>query len=165
MERRVLLVSVLSLLVFLALAACGDSATPEAELEAAGEALEEAREDASGARDTLSEARKRLVAAESELRDARKELRSAKKRVLSAEARLELRATDVALFRGIQTRLLETDSLRQDAVTVRVDGGRVTLEGTVASESARETALQIARATPGVESVRDRLDVEPEDAS
>jgi osmotically-inducible protein OsmY len=150
--------------VSLAILACGEPA-PEARLGAAGDALEEARQDAEEANDSLAETRQRLATAEAELHDARKAVREGEKRVLSAEALLERRATDVALFREIQGRLLEAAPLRQDAVIVRVDDGKVTLEGSVASGAARDAALEIARSTPGVSAVRDRLDVESDDAS
>lgn len=157
--------ALLSLMLLSVVPACGDPATPEAKLEAAGDALDDARDDTHAARESLADAKERLAAAETELRDARKAMRAAEKRVLSARARVDRRATDVALFRKIQARLLEADSLLQDAVTARVDDGNVTLEGTVAHDAARKTALQIARSTPGVSTVRDHLDVESDEAS
>lgn len=147
---------------------CGESGAPETRLEDAGERLTDAREDASEAHGELREARQRLEAAEAEVQDARKAVRAAEKRVLSARALVERRATDVALFRGIQARLLDAESLSDEAIMVRVDDGVVSLEGTVSDAAARETALALVESTPGVSLVRDRLALasraEPDDA-
>jgi len=146
------------------LVACGEG-TPEARLSAAGETLTEARDDAQEARSSLEAAKARLTSAESELYEARKAVRRAEKQVLSAEALVDRRASDVALFRRIQSQLLEAESLRQHAVTVQVDNQKVTLDGVVTSEAARQAALEISRSTPGVAEVRNRLDVESDTAS
>jgi osmotically-inducible protein OsmY len=139
--------------------ACGDD-TPEQRLEQASERLAEAREDVRELRGDLGERREREDEASQALQEARASLRGAEQDVLSAEQLVEQRATDVALFRTLQSAMLESSELDHSAVEVRVADGVVTLAGVAADESARQRALEIARGTPGVESVRDQLEVE-----
>lgn len=155
----------LALVALLALPTC-DAGTPESRLKAAAEDLEDAREDASDAQAELEQALADLRRVEDELDAARRRVRSAQKEVLSREVRVRQRATDAALFRAVQGRLLESDVLRQEAVGVRVEDGVVSLEGVVGSRGAQQAALQVARAVPGVGDVRDRLAIVDEgDAS
>ncbi len=142
-------------LVASSLLGCGPDQPPEARLEGAGEALEDAR-------GRLEEARERHVVAQQGLREARKQLRQAERAVLSAEQRLSRRATEVALFRAVQKALLEDPALRQEAISARVDGSRVTLEGEVSEAELQARALEVARGTPGVEQVTDDLEVADE---
>jgi len=152
-----ILLAALALLI-----ACGAS-PPEERLEQAGEQLAVARDAASEARDTLAEVRGEVDQAEAELRDARKRLRHAERQALTAQARVERQATDVALFRSVQSALLEADGLAEDAIRVRVDSGRLTLEGTIDDEESRKRAMEIARGTPGVVEVRDLMELETDE--
>lgn len=133
---------------------------PEAKLEDAGEDLAEARGATRDARDQLEEVRMRLSEAEDDLRDARRAARAAQDRELTAEERLQRRATDVALFRYVQGGLLELETLAGEAVTVRVDDGVVTLDGSVSNQGSRDAAVALATAAPGVKAVRDHMDLE-----
>lgn len=139
--------------------ACGAD-PPEERLDEAGESLEDAREERSEARNELESARARVAAAEQELHDARRALRDAEKRVAAAGSRVEQRATDVALFRAVQSRILRAEPLEEEAIGVRVEQGVVTLQGRVSDPDARDVALEVARSTPGVERVRDRLELQ-----
>jgi osmotically-inducible protein OsmY len=71
--------------------------------------------------------------------------------------------TDREWKRGDDLSSAVVDRLRYDPVTTRYtfgvtsDGGEVTLTGYVPDHSARLRAVAIARGTPGVESVEDRL--------
>lgn len=73
------------------------------------------------------------------------------------EERLAARATDVAVFRAVQTALLQEPALADTAIKVHVEHGKVSLHGVVPSEEQRERAIVISRATPGVGSVISRL--------
>ena len=59
----------------------------------------------------------------------------------------------------IEGALKRNAELDSDAIQVSVDGGTVTLDGSVDSWSARDAAEDAAWAAPGVKSVRDRLSV------
>lgn len=139
--------------------ACGDG-TPEQRLEKASERLADARDDVRELRSDLPELREREEEASQALQNARAALRRADQDVASAEQLVEQRATDVALFRTLQSDMLEASELGRSAIEVRVDDGVVTLSGVASDQSAHQRALEIARATPGVQSVRDQLEVE-----
>lgn len=134
-----------------------DSPTSDERLQAASEDLADARDDSVEARERLESARKREAMASENLQEARRGLREAEATVLSAKQRVERRATDEALFRSVQSAVLELD---RSAVEVRVDDAVVTLTGTVADASTRERAVELARSTAGVREVRDQLEVE-----
>ena len=74
-----------------------------------------------------------------------------------------MRATDVALFRAVQSALLEDESLQETGVSVSVEDGIVTLRGVVESADARDTARNIAQGVTGVETVVNRIRVEQPD--
>lgn len=139
--------------------ACGDS-TPDQRLEKASERLAEERDDLRELRGDQAGLREREEKASQALQNARGALRRAEQDVVSAEHLVEQRATDVALFRILQSDMLEASELGRSAIEVRVDDGVVTLTGVASDPSARQRALEIARGTPGVQSVRDQLGVE-----
>ena len=96
------------------------------------------------------------------LRDRRREVRD---RVRTLEERLEIEATDVAIFRAVQSELLASDDLAETAIAVDVDEGAVTLRGTVDSTPELSLALDIARAVDGVASVASLLRVRTEQST
>ncbi len=134
------------------LGACGGE-TPEARLSDAGEKVEEAEESLTSIEARIDE----HEAALDRLRDRRRKM---KDRLQSLEERLADRATDVALFRSVQSALLEEDNLRETAINVLVEDSVVTLVGSVPSAGERERALSIARETPGVAEVESRLRID-----
>src|SRR5690606_12701346 len=72
---------------------------------------------------------------------------------------------DTLLFRTVQARLLEDDALEDAAVSASVEGGVVTLSGTVPSEALRDRAVAVARETAGVVDVRSRIEIAAADAA
>ncbi len=93
----------------------------------------------------------------SELREERRKLRS---RLTTLEERLEQRATDLAIFRAVQSALLADPSLETTLVAANVEDRVVTLTGLVNASTEQATATRIARETPGVESVVSRIVVD-----
>jgi osmotically-inducible protein OsmY len=138
--------------------ACG-SETPEARLGDAGEKVEEAEETLESLDQRIDEHERAL----DELRDRRRKM---KDRLRTLEERLAARATDVALFRAVQSALLDEPGLKETAINVLVEDKRVTLVGAVPSADQRDRALAIARAAPGVGEVASRLRIhDPEQAT
>ena len=128
--------------------------TPEERLEAAGEALEESE-------DSLESVEQRIEEHEDALAKLRKQRRKLINRVLTLEERVAKRATDVALFRSVQSGLLEAEELSQSAISVDAEDGVVRLSGLVSSQAEEAAAVRIAQSVPGVASVQSRIDVEP----
>jgi hyperosmotically inducible protein len=64
---------------------------------------------------------------------------------------------NAALTGKIKAKMALDDTVKAAAIDVETDGGVVTLKGTVRSEAERTRAVQLARETDGVASVRDRL--------
>jgi hypothetical protein len=64
---------------------------------------------------------------------------------------------NAALTGKIKAKMALDDTVKAAAIDVETDGGVVTLKGTVRSEAERTRAVQLARETDGVTSVRDRL--------
>ena len=102
-------------MAFALLAAGACSEDPEQKLRKAGEHLEDAQEDA-------QKAQKRLKAEEQVLEDAHKQMAkdrqaagAAQGRVAAAEAEVRLYATDEAIFREVQRRLLDDSKLLDTA--------------------------------------------------
>lgn len=137
--------------LFLATACGGD--TPEQRLEAAGEKVETVSND-------LDTIRQRIEEHEAALDRLREEREKAKNRLGTLEERLDARATDTALFRAVQGALLEAKDLKESAINVLVEDRNITLVGSVPSAEDRERALDIARETAGVGSVRSRIRVD-----
>ena len=94
------------------------------------------------------------------LHDLEVERRKAKSKLMTLEERLQLRATDVAIFRATQVNLLNEPALRNDAISVSVEDGVVTLSGRVSTLALKEKARNIAEAVPGVESTVVRIQVD-----
>lgn len=132
--------------------------TPEDRLEAAGDALEQSEE-------SLASVEQRITEHEDALAELKKQRRKLQNRVMTLEERVAKRATDVALFRSVQTGLLEAPELSRTAISVDAEAGVVKLSGLVSSDAEEAAAVAIARAVPGVESVRSRIDVEAPDST
>lgn len=139
------------------LCGCGDS-PPESRLKAVGEDLESSASE-------LEELNTRMEAAENELEELREQRRQLRDEVRTLEERLEARATDVAVFRAVQSALLNEEMLQESAVAVGVEDGTVTLSGIVRSEDELQQAVDIAREVAGVDRVRSKIRVEAEAAS
>jgi len=138
--------------------ACGGS-DPVVDLERASEAVDLARSRVDSAREVVTaregevqEAKRRLAEAQTAFREAQSEL-------ASSEAAVDRNATDAVLFRTVQKRLLEDDDLANVAIAASVRNGTVTLSGSVPDPKLRDRAVEIARATPGVENVQSRIEV------
>ena len=65
--------------------------------------------------------------------------------------------TDGSLTAKIKSKMALDDTVKALNIDVDTDGSEVTLSGTVNSPAERDRALQLARETAGVTSVRDRL--------
>ena len=78
---------------------------------------------------------------------------------MSQHQRDRMGRSDRALEDRVFVRLIESPMLGPD-LTVKADGGVVTLSGTVGSEQAKQRALRTARRTPGVDEVKDQLRVD-----
>ena len=140
-------------LVALTLLAGCDRPAPEERLQSAGEQLDSAQ-------DSLESLDTRIDELEETLAALTKERRRTEGRLLTLEDRVEARATDVALFRAVQSALLEDDPLSQSAIAVDARKGVVTLTGLVKSAGLRDRAVQLAAETAGVDRVVSRIDVE-----
>jgi len=155
-----LVVLLASSALLLAAAGCGGDSQEEALEEATAavvakrEAVQEARQAVEAREQVAEEARKELEAAKSELRTQEQALRE-------AESRIGGKATDATLFRSVQRRLLDDRELEDQAVAVQVAQGVVTLQGTVHDQKDRARAEEVARATPGVITIDNRIEVRP----
>jgi osmotically-inducible protein OsmY len=69
--------------------------------------------------------------------------------------------TDAAIITDVHNRFVGDDLLKGSDINVDCDKHIVTLKGTVASAAGRERAVQIAKATKGVQSVVDQLTIGP----
>ena len=74
-----------------------------------------------------------------------------------AGARLSQEAADAKLLATIKARLIREPDLDGFDINVDVEQGRVTLRGTIPSETARVQAIKIARETAGVKGIRSEL--------
>jgi osmotically-inducible protein OsmY len=75
---------------------------------------------------------------------------------------VDLKATDAALFRAVQRRLLEDERLRHVAVDADVRWGVVELRGSVPDEHTAAAAVEVARSVPGVMRVESRVGIASE---
>jgi hypothetical protein len=66
---------------------------------------------------------------------------------------------DGALTAKIKSKMALDDTLKSRGIDVNTDAGVVTLSGAVSSAAEHERAVQLARETAGVKSVRDQLRV------
>ena len=146
-----------TLLALTLLAGC-DRPAPEERLLSAGDQLESAQ-------DSLESLNSRIDELEATLVELEKERRRTEDRLLTLEDRVEARATDVALFRAVQSALLEDEPLSRSAIAVDARKGVVTLTGLVNSAELRDRAVRLAEETAGVDRVVSRIDVEPDEGA
>lgn len=149
----------------MALSGCGGD-SPEEALRDAADEVHEAREarDAAArevvdAAEDLADVRDEVKTAEAALAKARTQLRRQRVELRGEEADLAAAATDVAVFRLLQRRLLDAPELNGLAINVAVFDGDVTLSGEAASADQREAAQRIARSVPGVGEIDNQIDV------
>lgn len=135
---------------------CGDDA-PEERLAEAQQAVNRAEAETKQAEREVERLRSRVASREAEVERAERALAESQEALREAAARVEERATDVALFRAVQTRLLEDDTLEPYAVSASVEDGVVTLHGAVETYDEADHAARIARETFGVIGIRNRL--------
>lgn len=141
----------------LSLAACGESR--EEKLRRASEALQAARQEVHKLREDVKAKEEKQIAAEQDLMTARKSLTEAESRLADAESQVDVKATDEAIFRAVQKRLLEDKKLRDTAISATVERGTVTLHGRVSDEKLVKYAIDLARETPGVADVESEIQV------
>ena len=142
----------------IAAAGCGE-ADPDAALEEASAELDAAREQLEAADAGIREIRSEMREAEERLVDAERVRREAQRHVTEAEALLSERASDDVLFRAVQRRLLEDETLADSAVVALVADRVVTLRGQLANERLRARAVEVARSAPGVAEVVSELQI------
>ena len=139
---------------------------PENRLEQAAQELQQATQDRNEALRELADAQEELRAeraevqtAEKALQQARRQLRARRKELVGEQQDLQVAASDTAIFRLLQRRLLDASELDDVAVTARVYERQVTLYGEVAEQSQRDAAQRIAESVPGVAAVSNLIDV------
>jgi len=81
--------------------------------------------------------------------------------IVPPERRAEVDARDQAIARALDVKLKEDPQLQDAVIDTRVDAGLVTLSGQVRNAAARSRAVELARAVPGVRSVRNELTSAP----
>ena len=135
----------------------------EAQLQAASQTVEETRAEVEAAAVAVQEKSEAAQLAHDQLVAAEQALAEAQQRLAEAEGIVAGLSTDDLLFRSVQRRLL--DELEDVAIDASVDGAVVTLRGRVPDPSQRDFAVDIARQTPGVVSVRDRIVVTTPDVA
>lgn len=131
---------------------CSDP-TPEARLMQTDNALKQTTED-------LVDRNDKIEQLETELSNQKKDRRQLRELKLSLEERLDKRATDVAIFRAVQTQLLDDERLANSAISVSVEDGIVTILGLVDSQNKKQMAISIVKSAPGVKVIRSRVIVE-----
>lgn len=161
-SRRAVRVGATTFLAALLVVSCfaaGCERPPEAEYDVASRKVGKAEQAVLKLQDALeaSEAHAR-EALEGVERD-RKALIDARQKLAKAEGRLGELATDEVLFRAIQRQLLDDEALRQSAISVKVEQGRVTLSGQVASSKLRARAAEKLAGARGVKGVDNRIEV------
>jgi osmotically-inducible protein OsmY len=150
MSKRYLMPALITTFMLL-LPGC-DEPPPESQLRSAGDKLTDTAENLEDVQREIDQLENRLQ----EMRRLQRELRAKEQ---SLQERVETRATDTALFRSVQSGLLDADELQDSAISVTAESGRITLNGTVSSEEQAEHARRIAGSVPGVASVRSQLRV------
>jgi osmotically-inducible protein OsmY len=126
---------------------------PEARLQEAGQQLESAT-------DNLDELNDRIESLRDDLEELKEQKRDLLERKQTLEQRVESRATDVALFRSVQSSLLAKEELEDTAVSVDVANGIVTLRGRVDNPEQQAMASSLAESITGVKEVRSRIRVD-----
>ena len=160
---RVLLVAA-ALAAGLSLAACEPQQPEErlqeaaADVDEAEQQLEGARGDVASAKASVADLKQEVSEAEARLAQARKALRQRQKELAAERDELHDIADDTAVFRLLQTRLLNDSRLADAAVSVDVLDGRVTLRGEVPNPQQKAIAGEIAETTPGVSEVENLID-------
>lgn len=147
-------------------AAC-ESEAPESKLETAAQQIEETKDKVADARDDYSDAHHELrerkadvESAELSLAEARKQLRRAQAQLTESRDELDRRASDTAVFRLLQGRLLDAPELETAAISVSVFEGEAVLQGSVTNDEQKRHAEAIASSTPGVHAVRNLIDTD-----
>ena len=140
------------------LLACGGS-DPEVDLEKASEAAEKTRGDREAAIETGKPRETEVKEAQKRLEEAREALRKVEAELAKRVAKVDKRATDEVLFRAVQKRLLEDGDLGEVAIAAHVNNGLVTLTGNVPDAKLAEHAVEVAKGTPGVQRVDNRIQV------
>lgn len=148
-HASILLTRLAVALCAVAILGCTDP-TPEARLMQTDQALEETTED-------LLARTEKIEKLETQLNKQKEKSRQLVERTLTLEERLEKRATDVAIFRAVQTALLNDERLTDSAISVDVEDGVVTIRGLVDSPSKKQAALSIAESLPGVRAIKSRM--------
>lgn len=138
--------------------ACGQP-SPEAQLAEAREDLERARQEVASAEARYEETVRRVEKAREARDEASEALEAARAQLTEAKAEVGRYATDDAIFRTVQSRLLEDEKLSDVAIPVRVEDGVVVLTGEVPKESLAERAAELAGEVAGVVEVRSRIRV------
>lgn len=123
------------------------------------EKVSEERDDAAERREALEREERSFAEATREHEQAARRLEQARKRLGDLRREIAREVTDVALFRHIQKSLLEEKSLSDVAIAVQVEEHVVTLSGRVPDAERKRTALRLAKQTPGVLELRDRIEV------
>jgi hypothetical protein len=147
----------------LLLLACGEP-SPEAQLAEAREGLERARQEVESAKARVEETTRKLEKAQEAREEALGSLTAAREDLAEARAEVGRYATDDAIFRAVQSRLLEDEELSDVAIPVRVDDGVVTLTGEVPKRELATRAEEITNEVAGVIEVRNRIRVPASEA-
>ena len=148
------------------LTGCGDS--PEEAYREAGDQWAVARRNLDGQEADLAAAEEELQAlrervqqeldeAEGFIASRREGVEVARTAFLETERRLNGLATDELIFRSLQQALLEDGTLRDTAISARVQKGIVYLSGEVSEDGLRMHAESIAGETPGVRAVENHI--------
>jgi hyperosmotically inducible periplasmic protein len=74
-----------------------------------------------------------------------------------ASGAVSVKAANRALKKQVVRALTRTKGLQSSAITVRVNNGVITLEGTVPEQSQMDLATRAAQGVPGVTSVKNAL--------
>jgi len=77
--------------------------------------------------------------------------------IVPHERRAEVDARDQAIARALEEQFKRDPQLQNAVIDARVDAGVVTLRGQVRSPAASARAVELARAAPGVRSVKNEL--------
>lgn len=140
------------------LLACGGS-DPEVDLEKASKAAEQTRSAREVAVEKVKQREDEVKQAQTRLEEARKALRGIESELAKRVAKVDKSATDEVLFRAVQKRLLEDDGLANVAIAAHVNNGLVALTGNVPDAKLSERAVAVAKETPGVQRVDNRIQV------
>lgn len=138
--------------------ACGEDPAAQ-RLRETGKELESARSRVEKLEERVAERQETVDKAQAELQKAQSALNEARERVQKLQTELQDTATDEAIFRAVQLRLLEADKLSDVAIAARVNGGVVTLSGDVPNEGVRDRAVEVAKSVPGVAAVQSEIQV------